>query len=131
MRTVEKLELNLPLDKLNIMSSPPKPKRPKRLSDAELRKVVIEALRKDWPLGWHESRHATFDHPERHIDINDVLYGLEQKWDAVRCNDPDDFNEDHWQWSYEIDTRNIEQKPITVRIAVDPQNRSFEIVSRW
>ena len=90
-----------------------------------------EALEKGWPLGWYESLHARFDHLERHIDINDVLYGLEQIWEKVRCNEQDDFNEDTWQWNYEIDTKDIDQWSLTVRIAVDAQNRSFEIVSRW
>jgi hypothetical protein len=115
------------------MSSPEQPKRPKRLTAAELRKVVMEALEKGWPTGWHESSHARFDYlGERDIDVNDVLHGLEHpSWTKVRCKDPDDFNEQEWQWNYEIDTQDVEQRGLTIRIAVDPRNKSFEIVSRW
>jgi hypothetical protein len=114
------------LDKLNITSS--KGKRPEKLNDKDLRKLILEAIQKGPWIGYSESIHARFDHPERHIDINDVLYGLEREWSGVKVVE---FNADEWQWKYEIATEDIEGEPLTILIAVDPRNRSFEVVTRW
>lgn len=115
------------LDKLNITSSGP-PKRPSPLDAKALRKLVDKALEKGPWVGYSETAHATFDHPERHIDINDVLHGLEQPWTKVR---PDEFNEGEFQWKYEIVTTDIEGDELTIIIAVDTRNESFEVVTRW
>lgn len=113
--------------KLTIMSS--QAKRPDQLSDDDLRKVISAALKKGPYIGYSESEHAAFDHPERHIDINDVLFGLERKWNAVKH--PAQFNPKFGQWKYQIFTEDIEGDDLTIVVAVDPRNEFFEVVSRW
>ena len=105
--------------------------RPKPLTTDELRKLVDDAL----ALGAYtyrepmiESLHARFDHPERDLDVNDVLHGLKTGWKSSR---PDEFHNFHWQWTYAIKTEDIESEPLTIIIAVDSRNRSFEVVTRW
>lgn len=102
--------------------------RPKPLPQGELRKLVEDALAADTYVGCFETIHARFDHPEREIDINDVLHGLESRWHGV--GNPK-FDTDYWQFKYPIQTYDVEQEPITVLIAVDALNRSFEVVTRW
>jgi len=114
------------LDKLNITSS--QGKRPDPLSDKDLRKLILEAIAKGPWTGYSESLHARFDHPERHIDINDVLHGLEKEWIGVKVGN---FSAGYGQWHYEIATSDIEGEPLTIVVAADPRNRSFEIVTRW
>ncbi len=72
--------------------------------------------------------HSAFDHPERKIDFNDVLFGLKREWNGFRvCG----FNKDEWQWKYEISTQDIDEREFTVVIAIDPQYNRFAIVTRW
>lgn len=104
--------------------------RPNPLGQADLRKLVEDALAADTYtyVGCFETIHARFDHPEREIDVNDVLHGLEGRWHGV--GQPE-FDTDHWQYKYPVQTYDVEQAPITVLIAVDTLNRSFEVVTRW
>src|SRR5258708_6549668 len=92
-------------------------KRPKPLNEKELRKV-LEAAVEDGTYG--ETLHASFDHPERRIDLNDVLYGLGQQW---TLKGSPEFEENFWQWKYKIETKDIEGEPITIVVAVDPWNK--------
>ena len=102
--------------------------RPGPLKQDDLRVLVEGALAADLYVGCVETIHARFDHQEREIDINDVLHGLEERWHGV--GNPE-FEKDHWQWKYPVQTFDVEGDPITVLVAVDTLNRSFEVVTRW
>jgi hypothetical protein len=56
------------------------PKRPKPLSEPELRKLIADAIENG---AYIESFHARFDHVERKISLDDVLHGLEQRWSLI------------------------------------------------
>lgn len=99
-------------------------KRPKPLKEKELRKLLHEAIGAG---SYNETFHARFDHAERKIDLNDVLYGLDRQWTLKGAA----FDDGFWQWRYEIATEDIEGNPLTVIVAVDPRNRSFEVITRW
>ena len=106
---------------------------PPPLSEEQLRKLVLEAIDDaadhDNPETYHaRTYHARYDHPERGLQIDDVLHGLEMDWQFER---PPYFNKKFWQWKYYIDTENIDGRRITIIIAVDTQDRSFEVITRW
>lgn len=109
-----------------------KGKRPKPLGTNDLYKLVTESLARRAYVGYEEGQietlHAKFDHPERRIDINDVLHGLSRPWEGSA---PDEFDEENWQWKYEVHTQDVDGGPLTIVIAVDTSNRSFEVITRW
>lgn len=98
------------------------------MSEAELRTLVLEALDRVPGPGDLETYHARFDHLERGISIDDVIYGLERAWKYERRPE---FNETEWQWKYRIATESIDGDKLTIIIAVDTANRSFEVITRW
>lgn len=53
---------------------------PEHLSEAALRKLLLEALEEvpDWSSP--ESFHALFDHLERGLSSDDVIHGIESEW---------------------------------------------------
>ena len=104
------------------------PKRPKQLSRSEARKIVLSALSDEGSYREMHTLHSDFDHPDRRIDFNDVLFGLNREWDGFEV---DGFNEDEWQWKYGITTEDIDGRKFTVVIAVDPQHNRFTIITRW
>lgn len=99
--------------------------RPKPLSAAEVRKVVLEAINS---YSYVESSHARLDHPERMISLQDVIYGLERSW---RSCQPAEFNEFEWQWKYRIRTTDLDDDDLTIIVAVDSRNSRFEVVTRF
>jgi hypothetical protein len=104
-------------------------KKPKPLSLREIRKVILEALGQEGsyreaPL----SLHARFDHLERKIDFNDVIFGLKQEWRSCKA---DGFDNDNWQWKYKIKTEDIEGRNFTIVLRLDPINKSFVVITRW
>jgi hypothetical protein len=101
--------------------------RPPCLSEDDLKALVREALARA-PEHGNETYHARFDHLERGISSDDVIHGLERDWHFER---PPEFNEDEWQWKYRIATENIEGEFLLILIAVDTQDRSFEVVTKW
>ena len=101
---------------------------PPPLSAERLRKLILEAIDDAADHDNPETYHARYDHPERGLQIDDVLYGLEREW---RFERPPQFNKKFWQWKYYIDTENIDSRRITIIIAVDTQDRSFEVITRW
>lgn len=110
------------------MSNSPKGVRPKALKTDDLRKLLSEIIKSGtYEFQEPESLHARFDHLERKIDTNDVLFGLQQEF-KIRNTE---FNEDEWQWKYEIATKDVEGDPITAIVAVDTRNKLFEVVTRW
>src|SRR5258708_261405 len=103
--------------------------KPKPLKHDKVREVVLEALSDEGsyteqPLSFH----ARFDHPERQIDFNDVIFGLKRPWDGFRV---DDFDVDNWQWKYEIKTQDIEGRAFFIVFALDPQNKKFNVITRY
>ncbi len=102
--------------------------QPPSLSEAELRSLLIQAL-EDAP-GWksQETFHARFHHLERGIDINDVIHAIQGSWKFER---PPIFNEKEWQWKYRIAAQSLDEESLTIIVAVDTANRTFEVVTRW
>jgi hypothetical protein len=101
--------------------------RPPYLSEGDLKAIVKDAL-EEAPGHHNETYHARFDHPERGITLDDVIYGLEREWKYERTPI---FNEDEWQWKYRIVTETVEGDELTIIIAVDTANRRFEVLTRW
>ena len=54
--------------------------RPPYLSEAALKALVMEALADTPSPERLETYHARFDHLERGISVDDVIYGLERAW---------------------------------------------------
>jgi hypothetical protein len=100
---------------------------PPCLSEEELRSLVSNAL-ENGPDGSDDTFHARFDHLERDLSQDDVIYGLERPWNFDK---PPVFNEDEWQWKYSIATESVDGDALVIIIAVDTSNRSFEVVTRW
>ena len=101
---------------------------PPHLNEAALKALLLEALNNPPKAGTVETYHARFDHLERGLSADDVIYGLEREWKFDR---KPDFNPDEWQWKYRIATESIDGDEIVIVIAVDTANRSFEVVTRW
>jgi hypothetical protein len=104
-------------------------KQPKPLIPPEAKKVILETLGDqgsycEQPL----SLHARFDHAERKIDFNDVLFGLKHDWTSCKV---DGFDEDNWQWKYKIKTRDIEERGFTIVLRLDLAARKFTVITRW
>lgn len=97
--------------------------RPKPLKLAEVRAVVIEAIRRGT---YHDTRHIRFDHPEREIWVQDVIAALKQSWSGCSV---DGFSGEHWQWKYKIRTVDIEEETLFVVVALDPKNIRFDIIT--
>jgi hypothetical protein len=53
---------------------------PPELSEADLKRLLLQAL--DDAPGWksNETFHARFDHLERGITMDDVIHGIERAW---------------------------------------------------
>ena len=100
---------------------------PKSLTEQQLKLLLDEAL-KDDSVENPETYHALYEHPERGIETDDVLYGLERIWTFER---PPVFSKDHWQWKYYIATETIDGALITIVIAVDTIRKEFEVITRW
>lgn len=120
---------------LNIMTSKPPekraneaPKRPKQLNPSEVNGVVSKALSDEGAYREMPTLHSSFDHPERKIDFNDVLFGLGEQWRSCKV---DEFDPDEWRWKYKISTHDVEGREFTVVISLDPQHNRFTIVTRW
>ena len=101
--------------------------KPKPLKTADVRKVINEALGKGSYIETL-SLHARFDHLERKIDLNDVLFGLKSEWDYCEA---DEFDVHNWQWKYKIKTKDINERAFTIVLRLDPKNKSFHVVTRY
>jgi hypothetical protein len=102
--------------------------RPPHLSEAGLRALLKEALENGNGPENPETFHARYDHVERGLTLDDVIHGLEHNWTYERSPE---FNEVEWQWKYRLATETIEGDPLTILIAIDTRNRSFEVITRW
>lgn len=104
-------------------------KKPDPLKPEQVQEVILEALSDEGsyteqPL----SLHARFDHPERKIDFNDVLFGLKAKWAGCRVVG---FDNDNWQWKYEIETEDIDGREFFIVLRLDPRNKKFHVITRY
>jgi hypothetical protein len=102
-------------------------KKPKALAAAQVRKVVLGAIANGAYIESF-SFHARFDHPERHLSIDDVIHGLKKPWRGCKV---DEFNDDEWQWRYLIKTSDIEEFPLVVIVGLDPKNNRFTVVTSF
>jgi hypothetical protein len=100
---------------------------PTCLSEESLRALVLDALENS-PDSSNGTFHARFDHLERNLSQDDVIYGLERQWNFDR---PPVFNDDEWQWKYYIATESIDGDDLLIIIAVDTLDHSFEVITRW
>lgn len=101
---------------------------PPPLNCDQLKRLMVNALESVPGRANPETFHARFDHLERGIQINDVIYGIQTEWKACR---PLRFNRKFWQWNYEICTENADEQPLTLIVAVDTVTRTFEVITRW
>lgn len=103
--------------------------RPKPLNPAQVKEVILAALGNEGSYSEQPlSLHARFDHLERKIDFNDVLFGLKQNWRSCKT---DGFDSDNWQWKYRIQTKDIEEREFTIVLRLDPLNKKFTVITRW
>jgi|SRR6266404_110430 len=102
--------------------------KPQPLSEAEVRRVVLEALSQSGYYIESFSFHARFDHPERHLSIDDVIFGLKSTWRGCKA---EEFNDDEWQWKYLVKTHDIEGNRLIVPIALDPRNKRFTVITAF
>jgi len=72
--------------------------------------------------------HARFDHLDRVISLDGVIYGIKRDWSFER---PPEFNNDQWQWKYQITTRTVEEDPLILITAVNTVDRTFEVITKW
>ncbi len=69
----------------------------------QLKQLMVDALEYAPGRLNPETFHARFDHLERGIQFDDVVYGIETEWKSCRALR---FNKSFWQWNYEIRTEN-------------------------
>lgn len=101
---------------------------PNPLTKEELKKLVLDAINAATDAETLETYHALYGHMDRGIGTDDVIHGLESEWDFER---QPQFNRKHWQWKYYIATQTVDEKPITIIVAVDSWRREFVTITRW
>ena len=101
--------------------------KPKPLKTADVRKIINEALREGSYIE-SLSLHARFDHLDRKIDFNDVLFGLRSPWASCKA---DEFDVHNWQWKYKIKTQDINERLFTIVLRLDLENKSFHVITRY
>jgi len=101
---------------------------PSPLTPSELKALLTGALDNAPGESNPETFHARFDHLERGLQLDDVVYGIKADWKACR---PLRFDERYWQWKYMISTQNADEEPLTIIVAVDTIGRCFEVITRW
>lgn len=102
--------------------------KPKPLDEKGVRRVVAAALSNEGYYIESFSFHARFDHTERHLSIDDALFGLRKDWRGCKV---DEFNDDEWQWKYLIKTHDIDGNELIVVIGLDPKNVKFTIITAF
>lgn len=108
------------------MSTPSQERQPSPLSENALRNLISYALARAYV---QESDHATDDHPERGLSIDDVIHGLERDdWKIIK--EPN-YDEEHRSWEYLIETVDIEGEALYIKLAAFPELKRIEIVTRW
>jgi hypothetical protein len=103
-------------------------KKPKPLDAKGVRRVVLVAMSNDGYYIESFSLHSRFDHPERHLSLNDLIFGLTNEWRGCKV---DEFDDDEWQWKYLVKTNDIEGFPLVIVVALDPRNNRFHVVTSF
>src|ERR1700761_8433549 len=101
---------------------------PPSLTEDELRKLLLDAIENAPGDKNPETFHARFGHLERGLTTDDVIHGIEGSWTYER---QPKFNKDHWQWVYRLAAKTIDDEDLTIIVAVDTANRTFEVLTRW
>jgi hypothetical protein len=108
------------------MSSGSQDKRPAPLSEHALRILIRVALERGY---YREVVHAEDHHPERNISADDVIYGLEREdWTLAKAPN---YDTSHQSWEYLINTVDIEGDELNLKIAAFPNEKRFEVITRW
>jgi hypothetical protein len=102
--------------------------KPKPLDQKGVRKVVLAALSDDGYYVESFSLHSRFDHPERHLSVDDIIFGLKSEWRGCKA---DTFNDQEWQWKYLVKTTDVEGFPLLIVVALDPKNNRFTVVTSF
>src|SRR5215470_3978088 len=102
--------------------------KPAPLKPDEVQEVVLEALKDEGSYHEQFSVHSLFDYYERKIDLNDMLFGLKRPWEACKV---DGFDEQEWQWKYEIQTQDIDGRAFFIVLRLDPKNKKFKVITRY
>jgi hypothetical protein len=58
--------------------------KPPSLTEEQLKKLLLEAIDHADDADNPETFHAFYDHPERGLDANDTIHGLERNWKFER-----------------------------------------------
>jgi hypothetical protein len=111
---------------VDIMSSGSQDKHPSPLSEHALRILIRVALERSY---YREVVHAEDHHPERNISVDDVIYGLERE-DWTLAKTPN-YDTSHQSWEYLIKTVDIEGDELNLKIAAFPNEKRFEVITRW
>ena len=98
---------------------------PKQLSAPELRRV-IEQARIEGRV--RESFHASDEHPERNLSLDDVLAGLER---ADWILESTEYDEKHKNWKYRIKTKDVEGDDLTILLTASQETLSVKVITRW
>jgi hypothetical protein len=99
---------------------------PSALNENALRNLIEAAVSRGY---YREAVHAEAGHPERGISIDDVLHGLERD-DWVFEKSPN-YDSEHHSWEYLVKTVDIEGNELHIKIAAFPDDKRFEIITRW
>lgn len=100
----------------------------RRVSSVGFRRLLLDAIEKSPGVANPETYHARFDHLERGLTTDDVIHGIEGSWHYEKRPI---FNESHWQWKYQLAAKTIDDEDLTIIVAVDTANRTFEVITRW
>lgn len=101
-----------------------KPEDP--LSEHALRQLIRVALDNGY---FGESPHATDDHPERGLSIDDVIHGLDREdWAIEKAPN---YDGEYRSWEYLIRTVDIEGDELHIKIAAFPEYQRIEVITRW
>ena len=102
------------------MKDPPKP-----LSPDALRRLIEFALAEGY---FRESFHASDEHPERNISLEDVTEGLKRDDWVIETTE---YDPKHKNWKYLIKTKDIEGDELHILIAADPKRTRIKEITRW
>lgn len=96
------------------------------MSPKALREFIAKAMEKGY---YRESFHASNDHPERNISIDDVIHGLESTdW---RLAKPPVFEEAYGDRKYLIKTKDVEGDELHIVVAAIVVDGRIEVITRW
>ena len=109
---------------VDMMSSGSQQKRP--LSEHALRQLIRIAIDKGY---YAEHWHAETGHPERNISIDDVIHGLERE-DWALVGSPN-YDHQHRNYEYLIQTVDVEGDELHIKLAALPDEKRFEVITRW